>query len=122
MTRVHWNLHKGGYSVSQKTPDGWRVVSNPEAVCLRDVRFVVSAAGMARIRARGVRKVVAWAEGTPRACTCSAPADAPTVHFNPWKAETFVVDGTRIDAASHVHFESIVTADGKTVPLTRVLA
>jgi len=116
--RVHWNLHRGGYSVTVKG----RVVDTPAAVCLRNVRFVVSDAGLARIRKLGRRKVVAWAEGE----LCSpveAPAGAPTVTFNPWKGDRFVIreTGAPIDQASCVRFSSGTKPDGSTFPLAEVV-
>jgi hypothetical protein len=110
--RVHWNLHRGGYSVTVKG----RVVATPASVCLTDVRFVVSDASLARMRRLGRRKVVAWAEGTVcdcARCPCSDPGTATPVRvsFNPWKADRFYQSGTgrTIETATHATFRTVGT-------------
>jgi hypothetical protein len=118
--RVHWNLHRGGYSVTVRG----KVTATPDAVCLRNVRFVVSDAGLARMRRLGRRKVVAWAEGELCACAPGATHDGPTVTFNPWRGDRFTVreTGAVIEGATHVAMTSGVGADGKAFPLATVLA
>jgi|SRR5215475_8121477 len=112
--RVHWNLHRGGYSVTV----GGKVVAKPDAVCLRDVRFVVSDAGLARMRRLGRRKVVAWADGV--VCGChDATGDGVHVTFNPWKGDRFTVreTGRTIETAGHVTFTCTGTGKAR-VPVT----
>ena len=57
--RVHRNLASSTWSVLQ----GGLVVAHADVCMLRDVRFIVSAAGHARARRTGRRRVYAWAEG-----------------------------------------------------------
>lgn len=103
-----------------------RVVATPDHVCLTDATFVVSDAGLARMRRLGRRKVVAWVEGTwCEGCAHAVPTDAPVVTFNPWRADRFHVAGdvTRVvEAASHVRLESGTNGDGKACPVARVVA
>jgi hypothetical protein len=118
--RVHWNLHRGGYSVTV----GGRVVATPASICLRDCVFVVSDASLARMRRLGRRKVVAWIEGV--VCDdCADHATGDRVTFNPWRADRFHVAGdpTRVvETAAHVRMDSGVDATGKPVPVATVVA
>ena len=57
---------------------GWKVVEYTDAVCLTDVRFVCSAKGRDYCRAKGMRWVHAWAEGT-RADVCADPREGTDV-------------------------------------------
>jgi len=117
--RVHWNLHRGGYSVTVKG----RVVATPSRVCLRAVRFVVSDASLARMRRLGRRKVVAWCEGV--ICEgCEAHAAGEVVTFNPWRSDRFHVAGDVgrvVEAADHVHLDSGTRSDGTPGPVSRVV-
>lgn len=88
-----WSIREGG-----------RVVGHAASLTLRDVTFRVSAAGVARIRRRGQRQVVAHARGD-LAETGPVPADALRVRFNPYRASDFLVpDGSPIAAAALVWF------------------
>jgi hypothetical protein len=120
--RVHWNLHRGGYSITVRG----KVVATPASVCLTDVRFVVSDASLARMRRLGRRKVVAWAEGDVcdcARCPCSDPGTATPVRvtFNPWRADRFHEAGTGrpIETARHATFRTRQT-DGGPVPETLI--
>jgi hypothetical protein len=104
--RVHRNLHRRCWSL---TPKGGRV-THAEAVTLAAVRFVVSAAGRARVLAKRVRAVHAWAEGAE----AEEPADlAPLipVTYNPYRAACF----TRCDTGEPVTRAALVvfTAAGQ---------
>lgn len=116
--RVHWNLHRGGYSITVRGI----VVEQPAAVTLRDVHFVVSAKGLARMRRLGRRKVVAWATGMVVPEPERFPVDAPTVTFNPWRGDTFTVreTGEPITGARCVAFLS-GEKDGAAVPVAIVV-
>jgi len=118
--RVHWNLHRGGYSVTVKG----RVTAKVGRVCLRDVRFVVSDALLAYMRGLGKRKVVAWCEGVPcEDCTAHASSGAPVVTFNPWKGDRFTdrATGAVVEAADHVHLETGTRSDGTPGPIATVV-
>lgn len=81
-----------------------RVVGHASTLCLRDVRFVVSAAGVARIRRRSQREVVAFARGV-LAEFGNVPPVAVRVRFDPYRAFTFTLpDGSPISAAALVSF------------------
>jgi hypothetical protein len=103
--RVHRNLHKACWSLTVR---GERV-RHVGAFALAGVRFVVSAAGRARVLAKKVRAVHAWADGAEAA----APADLTgfvRVSYNPFRAGTFTTaDGAPVRGAELVAF----TADGK---------
>jgi len=117
--RVHWNLHRGGYSITVKG----RVVATPDHVCLRDMRCVVSDASLERMRALGRRKVVAWMEGIP-SDHCSARATGDVVTFNPWRAARFHVAGNIarvVTGATHIHLESGTNSAGKACPVARIV-
>src|SRR5262245_58656275 len=88
MPRVHRNLNKKCWSVSVR---GERV-RHVDAFALAGVRFVVSAAGRARVLSKKVRAVHAWAQGEP----CEAPADRSgmlKVSYNPFRAGSFTREG-----------------------------
>ena len=90
--RVHYNLHKKCLSVLDKKTR--RVIGYAPGIILRNVRFVVSAKGIARIRKDGRKHVVAFIEGD------LASLDAPTInnvtpnhrqcYFDPYRWGTFV--------------------------------
>jgi hypothetical protein len=104
VTRVHKNLNRGCWSVRDRAGAPVRHV---EAFALVGVRFKVSAAGLARVRAAGVRAVHAWAEGSPWAVADST-AGLVRVSYNPFRADTFVRcdTGAAVWAAPFVLFTS----------------
>ena len=93
LTRRSWSIRKGG-----------RVVGHASILALRDVRFVVSAVGVARIRRRSQREVVAHARGV-LAESRPVPPCAVRVRFNPYLASAFFLpDGSPIAAAALILF------------------
>jgi hypothetical protein len=97
---VYRCLSRGRWSVRERG----RVVGHRGALCLRDVRFIVSAAGVARIRLRMQREVVAHARGVLVESE-AVPAAAVRVRFDPYASGTFTVpDGSPISAAALVWF------------------
>jgi hypothetical protein len=102
--RVHWNLHRGGLSVTR----GGVVVAKPETVCLHDVTFIVSDAQLARMRRLGKRKVVAWVEGRDCGHACGLEGGVE-VTFNPWRADRFHMRGTGavVSSADACRIESV---------------
>lgn len=109
--QVHYNLHKGGYSItgtvvtdplSGRTAK--RVIANVPTVTLRDVVFRVQPGGLARIRKTRQREVCAYSIGT-----IAEPVDIAglrKVTFNPHRTDSFVYadTGERIDSAPLVVF------------------
>jgi len=88
--RVHYNLHTHLWSVSVKTAKGWRVRGNVASVTIRNAVAKVSLSGVARIRAKQCRAVVARVEGTLVSLD-GAPL-ATRVHYNPYRCEHFHTD------------------------------
>ncbi|KQU21807.1 hypothetical protein ASG63_22820 [Methylobacterium sp. Leaf94] len=100
MPDVYRNLNTACWSIRERG----RVVGHAVALTLRDVRFVVSAAGCARIRARRQREVVACARGV-LVESAAVPAGAQRVRFDPYLASAFTLpDGSPIAAAALVVF------------------
>lgn len=100
MPDVHWHLRRRSWSIRE----GGRVVGYVPAIALRDVQFVVSAAGCTRVRLRQQREVVAHARGT-LAESGPVPLDAQRVRFDPYRAFTFTLpDGSPINEAAFVSF------------------
>jgi hypothetical protein len=104
--RVHRNLNKACWSVTVR---GERV-RHVGAVALVGVRFVVSVAGRARVLARQVRQVHAWADGAEAAVPAHT-GGLVEVTYNPFRAGTF----TRKDTGAAVESAALVVfaADGK---------
>jgi hypothetical protein len=111
---VYCDLHRKCASV--KALDGerkGRVVDKPRQVVVRGVVLRVSEAGRQRAVRLGVRNVHAFARGhidvLSTVAGVVAQAGAFRVHYNPFKAGTFVDD-----AGAAVHALSILAIDGKT--------
>lgn len=96
MPDVHYHLVRRTWSVRE----AGRVVGYVPAIALRNVQFVVSAAGVARTLARRQREAVAYARGV-RAESGPVPAGAVRVRFNPYVAAAFLLpNGSPIAAAA----------------------
>jgi hypothetical protein len=101
--RVHYNLHKGGYSVVSRATG--RVVANVGDITLTGVEFRVQPAGLRKIREAKCRQVCAYATGTVAAVdTEPALAGMRRVSFNPYRADTFVCGAEPVHAAAQVIF------------------
>lgn len=88
-----------------------KVIARSQNVLVQDVEFRVAPAGVARIRRRGEREVIAYARGTVVDLNDDTPptipADARPVHFNPFRHDTFVLDdGTPVYAADALFMHS----------------
>ena len=108
--RVHWNLHKGGL-VIRNVPNRKGDMIYTSQACVKNARFVVSAAGLRRIRARKQREVIAWVEGD--LCNCDQ-IDGCEVRFNPYVNEAFFTKATNraLKAADHVGLQAIGQGKG----------
>jgi len=77
-----------------------RVAEKPGAMVFDEVSFRVQRGGIARIRERGQRAVVAFARGVPRReldpAVEAAAAGAERVSFNPFKWDSFVAFGDAV--------------------------
>jgi hypothetical protein len=81
-----------------------RVVSKPVYCVVRNVIFRVQPGGLARIRAKRVRQVCAFARGQASDATeadvANIAASGVRVHFNPYRSDHFHLDdGTPVVAA-----------------------
>jgi len=92
-----WSIREGG-----------RVVGHRDSLALRDVTFRVSAAGVARIRQRRQREVVAYARGV-RAESGPVPAAAQRIRFDPYRGASFTLPDSSPIAAAAV---ALFLADG----------
>jgi hypothetical protein len=99
-TKVHRNLNRGAWSVTEAGAP----VRHVETFTLTGVTFKVSAAGRARVLAKRVRAVHAWAIGTPAPMPAQAAADLVPVTYNPYRADTF----TRTDTGEAVTAAALV--------------
>jgi nickel-dependent lactate racemase len=83
-----------------------RVVSHVEFVHLENVRFIVSAAGLERVRREQRKQVIAFAEGditNSNGEKCNSNPSWARVYFNPYKVDTFVVGDKPIYEADRVY-------------------
>lgn len=86
--RIHFNLHTHLWSVTAlEGPQKGRVVAHLENCSLENCRFIVSAAGRARVLRDHCRAVHAWVEGT--FAEISEPVDAVGFTYNPYRGESF---------------------------------
>lgn len=100
--RVYYNLHKQCLSIMDKKTR--RVVGHADFVHLENVKFVVSAAGLARVRREKRKQVIAFVEGDITTSNGeSAMATWPRVYFNPYKVDTFVVGENPIHEANRAY-------------------
>lgn len=96
---VYRNLSRACFSVRQSG----RVMGHASSLTLRDVTFVVSLAGVRRIRLRQAREVVAFARGFP--AESGGLAGGLRVRFCPYRSTDFTLpDGSPIHAAALVAF------------------
>jgi hypothetical protein len=101
--RVHYNLHKGGFSVVSRTTG--RVVAWVRDITLTEVTFRVQPSGLARIRREHCRAVCAYAVGTIQSVNVSPDlAEMNRVTFNPYRADEFTRNGEPIHSAPVVTF------------------
>lgn len=90
--RVYFNLHKGCLSVMDKRTR--RVIAHADAINLVNVNFVVSKAGLKKVRDTKRKRVIAFVEGDYTHGNGWKVIDNPdwqTAYFNPYKVDTFVV-------------------------------
>ena len=100
MTDVYRCLSRRSWSIGESG----RVVGHAASLALRDAAFHVLAAGVARIRLRRQREVVAHARGGLVESE-AVPAAAVRVRFDPYRVPAFTLpDGTPIAAAALVTF------------------
>ena len=92
--RVNYNLSAKDAGVWTVATTSNKKIASAPRVALKDVRMVVSEAGLRKIRGpRGRRDVVARAEGVLEGAEPSSPAPVAYT-FNPWVWDTFVTRST----------------------------
>lgn len=89
--RIYFNLHKQMLSVMDKKTR--RVIAHADFIHLDDVKFIVSVAGLARVRREKRKSVIAFVEGNYIPSRGEKIIDNPdwqSVYFNPYKVDSFV--------------------------------
>lgn len=99
MTEIYRHLRMKAWSIRERG----RVVGHVAAVVLRDVRLIVQPGGVARVRERSQREVVAYARGW--ICERVRPPGARHVRFDPFTMDAFEIEGVPLAAAAVVFFE-----------------
>lgn len=104
--RVYYNLRKHCLSVMDKKTR--RVIAHVDSIQLDNVKFIVSTAGLARLRKRKRKSVIAFIEGDYTMAygkwgDCDQWSQA---YFNPYKVDQFMVDGKPIYTADRVRIEN----------------
>ena len=100
---AHHNLHTGQVSIRRQPPRGCtrRVDETADYAVIRNAVPHVSEAGLATLRTKGQRAVVADIRGqvietgTSDECPALASRETRRVTFNPWREDTFVYSDTR---------------------------
>lgn len=102
--RVYYNLHKKCLSVMDKKTR--LVVDHVDSIQLDNVKFIVSAAGLARLRRRKRKSVIAFVEGDYTSKNVKKVIDGPEwqrVYFNPYYVDQFMVGDVPIDECGQVY-------------------
>ncbi len=103
--RVYYNLRKHCLSVMDKKTG--LVIAHVDSIQLDNVKFIVSAAGLARLRKRKRKSVIAFVEGD-YSMAYGKWGDCDTwsqAYFNPYKVDQFMVGGEPIYVADRVRIE-----------------
>ncbi len=99
--RVYYNIRRRCLSIMDKKTR--RVIGYANYVHLRDAKFIVSAAGLKRIRRERRKSVIAFVEGDYMTGHMAWDSTWKRVYFNPYKVDQFVVIGEGpIEEADHV--------------------
>ena len=102
--RVYYNLHKKCLSVMDKKTR--LVVGHADFISLDNVKFIVSAAGLARVRRERRKGVIAFVEGDYIFGRGKKVIDNPEwvrVYFNPYKVDQFMMGESPIYEAGQVY-------------------
>ena len=102
--RVYFNLHKQCLSVMDKKTR--RVIAHVPSIHLEDVKFIVSAAGLARVRREQRKSVIAFVEGNVMSIRGEGDrSEWVRAYFNPYKVDQFMVGEEPIHEAGQVCIE-----------------
>lgn len=102
--RVYYNIRKKCLSVMDKKTR--LVIARPDFISLDNVKFIVSAAGLARVRREQRKSVIAFVEGDYTLGHGEKVIDNPEwerVYFNPYKVDQFMVGVLPIYEAGQVY-------------------
>lgn len=103
--RVYYNLHKKCLSVMDKKTR--RVIDHVDSIQLENVKFIVSAAGLARLRRQQRKSVIAFVEGDIIKEYGERGNDKgwSRVYFNPYVVDQFMVGDEPIYEVDLVYIE-----------------
>ena len=91
--RAYWNLHKKKWSLQDRRTR--RVFMHVDAITLADGKFVVRAAGQAKVRREGRKNVHAFAVGDVSLRNgFRVSGRSRKVKYNPYVDDTFVFEDT----------------------------
>jgi hypothetical protein len=102
--RVYYNIRKKCLSVMDKKTR--LVIARPDFISLDNVKFIVSAAGLARVRREKRKSVIAFVEGDytfGRAERIIFNPEWVRAYFNPYKVDQFMVGELPICEAGQVY-------------------
>ena len=102
--RVYYNLHKRCLSIMDKKTR--RVIAHADFINLENAKFIVSQAGLARVRRERRKSVIAYVEGDYVHGHGEKVIDNPEwtkVYFNPYKVDQFVAGTEPIYEADRVY-------------------
>jgi len=98
--RVYYNLHKRCLSVMDKKTR--LVIAHVPSIHLEDARFIVSKAGLVRVRREGRKGVIAFVEGTYVGKYGEGSKGWSRAYFNPYRVDHFVIGAQPIHEADQV--------------------
>lgn len=102
--RVYYNLRKHCLSVMDKKTG--LVIAHCDAINLDNVKFIVSKAGLQRVRRNKRKSVIAFVEGDFALSEGEKVIENPkwtTAYFNPYKVDQFMVGDQAIHEASRCY-------------------
>lgn len=97
--RVYFNLRKRVLSVMDAKTR--KVIAHTGSISLENVRFLVSQAGLIRVRREQRKQVIAFIEGNIVAsCTDATNEGWQQAYFNPYKVDHFMIGENPVHEAS----------------------
>jgi len=84
--KVHWNLHKGGFSVTDRKT-GKVIKSITDNITIANPVAKLSAGKLKACRQKGKRHVCAWIVGD---LVAHQPLEGDSITYNPFKGDNFV--------------------------------
>lgn len=102
--RIYYNLRKHCLSVMDKKTG--LVIAHCDAINLENVKFIVSQAGLQRVRRNKRKSVIAFVEGDFTFSNGEKVIDNPswtTVYFNPYTVDQFMIGDQAIFEADRCY-------------------